>query len=162
MSKPRRAPDIDGSQTDRKAAGPKIVRSAIWSWLLVLTVTGSAPAFDVPKYDPWYYQSTEQGYSFMIPDKVQHFYGSALLYEVNRRLTLQGDDAAASLFTLTLGVMYEVYQDSRGIGFSKRDVMADVLGVAASQLSTERLIFWVDYSTFEKVIMFKVTVRLGH
>jgi len=98
----------------------------------------------------------------MIPDKVQHFYGSALLNEVNRRFTLRGDDAAASLFTLTLGVMYEVYQDSRGIGFSKRDVIADVLGVAASQLSTERLILWVDYSTFEKVIMFKVTVRLGH
>jgi len=98
----------------------------------------------------------------MIPDKVQHFYGSALLNEVNRRLILRGDDAAASLFTLTLGVMYEVYQDSRGIGFSRRDVIANVLGVAASQLSTERLVLWVDYSTFEKVIMFKVTVRLGH
>jgi uncharacterized protein YfiM (DUF2279 family) len=129
--------------------------------LLALTLAGSAPAFDVPKYDPWYYQSNEQGYLFMVPDKAQHFYGSALLNEINRRLILRGDDAAASLFTLTLGVMYEVYQDSQGIGFSKRDVVADVLGVAASQLSSKRVVLWLDYSTFEKVIMFKVTVRLS-
>jgi hypothetical protein len=35
------------------------------------------------------------------------------------------------------------------------------MGIAASQLSSEHMSFWLDYSTTEQVIMFKVAMRLN-
>jgi len=129
--------------------------------LLVLLTAYPAQAFDLPKFDPWYYQSHEQGYTFTIPDKAQHFYGSAMVNELSKQLPLPGIEILGPILSLTAGFMWETYQDQKGIGFSERDLAADAMGVAASQLSSEHLSFWLDYSTAEQVIMFKVAMRLN-
>jgi hypothetical protein len=128
--------------------------------VLLLLAAHPAQAFDLPKYDPWYYQSSVQGYTFAIPDKAQHFYGSAMVNEFSKRLPLPGIDILGPILSLTAGFMWETYQDQKGIGFSERDLAADAMGVAASQLSSEHLSLWLDYSTTERVIMFRVAVRL--
>jgi hypothetical protein len=48
------------------------LKFAVFS-LVLIGLAGSAGAFDLTEYDPWYYQSNEQGYSFTLPDKAQHF-----------------------------------------------------------------------------------------
>lgn len=130
--------------------------------LLMLLTARPAHGFDLPKYDPWYYQSHNQGYRFTIPDKAQHFYGSAMVNEFSKRLPLPGIDILGPILSLTAGFMWETYQDQKGIGFSQRDLAADAMGVAASQLSSEHMSFWLDYSTTERVIMFKVAMRLNN
>lgn len=129
--------------------------------VLLLVGSPTAVSFELPNYDPWYYQSREQGYRFTVPDKAQHFYGSALLNEVNKRLPLPGIDIMGPVLTLTAGFMYEVWQDQQGIGFSQRDLFADAAGIAASQLSSEDVVLWLDYSTQDRVIMFNVALRFG-
>jgi hypothetical protein len=129
--------------------------------LVLLVSAHPAQGFDLPKYDPWYYQSHEQGYAFMIPDKAQHFYGSAMVNEFSKQLPLPGIDILGPILSLTAGFMWETYQDQKGIGFSQRDLAADAMGIAASQLSSEHMSFWLDYSTTEQVIMFKVAMRLN-
>ena len=130
--------------------------------LLVLLAAHPAQGFDLPKYDPWYYQSNEQGYRFTIPDKAQHFYGSALINEFSKQLPLPGIEILGPILSLTAGFMWETYQDQKGIGFSERDLAADAMGIVASQLSSEHMSLWLHYSTTEKVIMFKVAMRLNH
>lgn len=129
--------------------------------LVLLVSAHPAQGFDLPKYDPWYYQSHEQGYAFMIPDKAQHFYGSAMVNEFSKQLPLPGINILGPILSLTAGFMWETYQDQKGIGFSQRDLAADAMGIAASQLSSEHMSFWLDYSTTEQVIMFKVAMRLN-
>lgn len=129
--------------------------------LVILTVPSSGNCFELPDYDPWYFQSSELGYSFTIPDKAQHFYGSALLNEVSKRLPLPGIKVMGPVIALTAGFMFETWQDQKGIGFSQRDLLADAAGVAASQLSGKRLVLWLDYSTREQIIMFNFTINLG-
>lgn len=98
----------------------------------------------------------------MIPDKAQHFYGSAMVNEFSKKLPLPGIDILGPILSITAGFMWETYQDQKGIGFSQRDLAADAMGVAASQLSSEHMTFWMDYSTTERVIMFKVAMRLNN
>jgi hypothetical protein len=129
---------------------------------LVWAVASPARAFDLPKYDPWYYHSDEQGYRFAVPDKVQHFYGSVIVNEFSKQLPLPGIEVLGPILSLTAGFMWETYQDQKGIGFSERDLAADAMGVIASQLSSNHLSFWLDYSTTEQVIMFKLAVKLNH
>lgn len=129
---------------------------------LVLSAADPVQAFDLPKYDPWFYQSHEQGYRFAIPDKAQHFYGSVAVNEFSKQLPLPGIEILGPILSLTAGFMWETYQDQKGIGFSERDFAADAMGVAASQLSSEHLSFWLDYSTTEQVIMFRVAMKLDN
>ena len=127
--------------------------------LLILVLFPSTPAaFDLPDYDPWYYRSNKQGYLFTIPDKAQHFYGSALLNEVGKRLPLPERNLTSPILAFAAGFMYEVWQERRGIGFSHRDLVANVLGVATSQFSSQSLKMWLDYSTTEKIITFNVSI----
>jgi len=130
--------------------------------LLVLLAAHPAQAFDLPKYDPWYYQSDGQGYRFTIPDKAQHFYGSAMVNEFSKQLPLPGIEILGPVLSFTAGFMWETYQDQKGIGFSERDLAADAMGIVASQLSSKHMSFWLDYSTTERVIMFKVAMHLDH
>lgn len=129
--------------------------------MVILQLPSTGTAFELPNYDPWYYQSTQQGYAFAIPDKAQHFYGSAALNEFSKQLPLPGIKVMGPVITFTAGFMYEVWQDQRGIGFSERDLFADALGVAASQLSSEDFVIWLDYSTQEQVLLFNVAWRFG-
>ena len=129
--------------------------------LIVSSAVSPVQAFDLPKYDPWYYHSHEQGYYFAIPDKAQHFYGSAIVNEFSKRLPLPAIEVLGPVISLTAGFMWETYQEQKGLGFSERDLAADAMGVIASQLSSERLSFWLDYSTTEEVIMFRLSFRLN-
>lgn len=136
--------------------------STFLCFALVWAVATPARAFDLPRYDPWYYHSDEQGYRFAVPDKVQHFYGSAIVNEFSKQLPLPGIEVLGPILSLTAGFMWETYQDQKGIGFSERDLAADAMGVVASKFSSDRVSFWLDYSTTEQVIMFKLSVSLDH
>lgn len=130
--------------------------------LLVLALFPSTlAAFDLPSSDPWYYQSNQQGYLFAIPDKAQHYYGSVVLNEFSKRLPLPGIKVMGPVISFTAGFMFEVWQDQRGIGFSQRDLFADAIGIAASQLSNDHVVLWLDYSTQEHVLIFKVALKFG-
>lgn len=141
------------------------VRTTVLMISLVLFILmlfpSSSVAFDLPNYDPWYYQSNEQGYLFLVPDKAQHYYGSALLNEISKHLPFPGIKVMGPVISFTAGFMYEAWQDQRGIGFSKRDLFADAMGIAASQLSNKDVVLWLDYSTNEKVLTFNVALKFG-
>jgi len=119
-------------------------------------IVPTAHSFDFAEYDPWYYQSTDQGYLFWIPDKVQHCWGSAILNEFGKKLNLPAKEITTPLLTLGIGFSYEVWQERTGIGFSQRDLLADMLGVVSSQFSSDDLIFYMDYSTHENIVRFNV------
>lgn len=117
-------------------------------------------SFELPNNDPWYYQSNEVGYQFMVPDKAQHYWGSAFLNEVGKRLPLPQRRITSPALALTIGFFYEVWQESRGIGFSPRDLIADALGVASSHLNSGTVSMWLDYSVSQKTIMINLTRQL--
>lgn len=123
--------------------------------------SSSTSAFDLPQVDPWYFQSTEAGYVFWVPDKAQHYYGSMLLTETFKKFSLPAQEVTAPALAFTVGFFWEVYQERQGMGFSERDLFADVLGVFTSNFSLKSVIMWVDYSTNEQTIMLNVTKLFG-
>lgn len=127
----------------------------------VLLGSSSASAFDLPKKDPWFFQSTEVGYIFSVPDKAQHYYGSMLLTSTFRRFPLPAEKVTVPILAFTAGFFWEVWQESRGIGFSNRDLFADALGVVTSTFSSQSTKMWIDYSTNEKTITFNVSRLFG-
>jgi hypothetical protein len=129
-----------------------IVAAAIIFWFSSPVVHG----FELADYDPWYYQSTDQGIKFWVPDKAQHCWGSAILNELGKKLNLPGKKVTTPLMTLCAGFMYEVWQERQGIGFSGRDLLADALGIVSSEFSTKNLVFYMDYSSRDKIITFNV------
>ena len=127
------------------------------SLLLMLTLlSAGAGGFDLPVSDPWYYQSDDRGLAFMVPDKAQHYWGSRLLAAALDRLPLPARTVTSPLLALAAGLGYELWQESKGIGFSPRDLLANALGIAGQRAGT--LTTWVDYSTVEKTITFNVSV----
>lgn len=122
----------------------------------VLGLSPRASAFEVPENDSWYYQSDEQGYNYWLPDKVQHSWGSALLNELYKQLDLPAKKVTTPMVTLAAGFVWEVWQDGKGVGFSERDLVADALGIVTSEFSSKNLIFYMNYSTDNRVIMFNV------
>jgi len=132
--------------------------------ILIATILfgiSSASAFDLPKRDPWYFQSNDAGYIFSIPDKAQHYYGSRLVTSVFSRFPLPVKKISVPILAFTSGFFWEVWQESRGIGFSKRDLFADALGVVTSTFSSPTTKMWIDYSTYEKTITFNVSRLFG-
>ena len=128
--------------------------------LISLLVVGPACfSFDLPDRDPWYYQSIEPGYAFVIPDKAQHYWGSALLNEIGKKLSLPEERYTGPALALTAGFLYEAWQSSKGIGFSPRDLAADALGVATSHFNSDSFSIWMDYSTREETIMMNFATR---
>lgn len=127
----------------------------------ILLGSSGASAFDLPKKDPWFFQSTEAGYIFSVPDKAQHYYGSMLLTSTFRRFSLPAQKFTVPVLALTAGFFWEVWQESKGIGFSNRDLIADALGVVTSNFSSKSMKMWVDYSTYEQTITFNVSKLFG-
>lgn len=121
--------------------------------LIVLFTAQTAKSFDPPEFDAWYYQSYKQGLEFSVPDKAQHYWGSYVLTEVGGK----SFDRAALVFFA--GFLWEVNDDKRGVGFSSRDLIADVLGVVSSIVnSSESTKLWLDYSVADKTISMNVSV----
>jgi hypothetical protein len=137
------------------------VKTIILASLAFLLFCGTATVqgFDPPESDPWYYQSDDHGIEFWVPDKAQHYWGSLLLNEVGKRLPLPAGKITSPVLSFSAGFFYEVWQDTQGIGFSKRDLAADALGVISSQFSGDSVKMWMDYSTVEKIIIFKFRYR---
>ncbi len=161
---------IDGLRKRTKAKKSKLLPSLslpaklLIGLIILAAVLGLSPdscAFELPNHDPWYYNSLENGYVFWIPDKVQHFYGSMFLVETGQRLGITDESLITPLLAFTAGFVYEVWQESQGVGFSQRDLVADALGVASTQLSSRDVKFWMDYSMTEKTLMFRVRKLIG-
>jgi len=115
--------------------------------VVVLTLCAPAHAFDLPDSDPWYYQS-DSDWMFMVPDKAQHYYGSQLLVKMG----LHPSAAFAA------GLMYEIYQEDQGIGFSYRDLIADAFGVMAGAVNSEKFYLVMDYSTTQEFLTLNAVV----
>jgi len=109
--------------------------------LVALLLPSPAASFDLPDFDPWYYQSNDE-WQFMVPDKAQHYYGSQLLVE-------GGMHPAAAL---AAGFMYEVYQNEIGVGFSYKDLIADAFGVLAGTVNSDKFYLFMDYSTRDEFV----------
>ena len=73
--------------------------------------------------DNWYFQ-TDLDIRFLIPDKATHFLGS---YGLSKII------GPAPAFVS--GIVWEYYQYQTGGLFSRRDLLADALGVASAVLS---------------------------
>lgn len=128
--------------------------------IIVAFLAPASRAFDLPDRDPWYFQSDQAGYTFVIPDKAQHYWGSTFLNELGKRLPLPQKEVTSPALSFAAGFFYEVWQESQGVGFSPRDLVADALGVASSQFSSKSLTMWLDYSVSEKTIMINLTRQL--
>jgi len=124
-----------------RRSGNTLVKTTGFLVLVLLFCSPPIHAFDLPDYDPWYFQSDDE-WRFMVPDKAQHYYGSQLLVEVG----LHPSAAFAA------GFMYEVYQDERGIGFSYKDLIADAFGVLAGSVNSEKFYLFMDYSTTDEIL----------
>ena len=105
---------------------------------------------DEPAYDPWYYVHYKT-YKFSLPDKLQHFYGSAALGKV-----------VGPMPALALGLSKEVFDDQYAkVGFSVKDVVADMLGIMSSQLAqTDNVALWLNWDPTEESLMLQVGIRL--
>ena len=77
-----------------------------------------------PAFDNWLFVNSAD-YRFLVPDKFQHFWGSYLLSQ-----------AIGPASAIVAGVLKEVYDnDVAGVGFSDRDLIANVLGVGSALLN---------------------------
>lgn len=133
------------------------MKTLTWGILISLAFLGATKSygFNPPENDPWYFQSDKLGVEFWVPDKAQHYWGSLLLNEVGKRLPLPAGQITSPVLSFSAGFFYEVWQENQGIGFSERDLAADALGVLSSQFSGDSVKMWMDYSTTDKIIMFK-------
>ena len=127
-----------------------IAKILMWLALVLLIMlfllTMSIKAFEPPKSDLWYY--TDNRLLFSVPDKAQHYYGSQILVETGIHPGL----------VLLSGITYEIYQESTGVGFSYRDLIANGLGVLAGALKSQQLVFILDYSVSDKTIILNAVV----
>ena len=105
---------------------------------------------DPPKYDPWYYVHDSE-YKFIVPDKFQHFYGSAVLTEI-----------IGPMPALAFGFIKEVYDDSEAkVGFSIKDIAADALGVMSAKFArTESVKLWLDWDPVQETLVLNFGIRL--
>lgn len=117
--------------------------------ILSLAPTNESKA-DEPVYDPWYYVDYKS-FKFSVPDKLQHFYGSALLTEV-----------VGPMPALALGVTKEVYDDQYAkVGFSMKDIVADVLGIMSAKFArTERVSLWLNWNPSQETLVLQFGIHL--
>jgi hypothetical protein len=122
--------------------------------LMLLVIVGFSPANELkaesPAYDPWYYVKNSE-YKFAVPDKFQHFYGSALITEI-----------AGPMPALAFGIIKEVHDDVDGmVGFSARDVAADMLGIISAKLARdEKIKLWLDWNAREETLILNFGINL--
>ncbi len=103
-----------------------------------------------PKYDPWYYVDGSK-YRFIVPDKFQHFYGSAILTKI-----------IGPMPALAFGVVKEVYDDEVAeVGFSIKDIAADALGVMSVKFAkTKTVHLWLDWDRSEETLVVNFGIRI--
>ncbi|MCH9024922.1 MAG: hypothetical protein IH931_06270 [candidate division Zixibacteria bacterium] len=104
---------------------------------------------DTASYDPWYY--VDASYKFSVPDKFQHFWGSVALTEI-----------LGPMPALAIGIGKEIYDDKKiKVGFSSRDIVADILGVISAKLTeTEKVSLWLDWRPEDDVIIVQIGIGL--
>ena len=130
------------------------ILKGLLSVILIGIVFSAAPTqetrADEPGYDPWYYVDSKT-YKFSMPDKLQHFYGSAVLTKV-----------VGPMPALAMGVSKEVYDDQYAkVGFSVKDLVADVLGIMSAKFAhTDNVSMWLDWSPGQETLVLQVSVRL--
>jgi hypothetical protein len=131
-------------------------KSAITLILTALVYTAisfftSAFGFTPPVYgDPWYFRNPSMGIQFMVPDKAQHYYGSAMLTATSSKVLGKDVGAVASLVA---GFLWEIKDDHVGHGFSVRDLVADGLGVLTSRIGWSGPVkVYGDYSVTEETV----------
>jgi len=103
-----------------------------------------------PDHDPWYYVR-DDAYKFTVPDKFQHFYGSAILTEM-----------IGPMPALAFGLLKEVHDDSDAlVGFSMKDITADILGVMSAKFArTEKVTLWLNWDPGEETLVLNFGIRL--
>lgn len=103
-----------------------------------------------PKYDPWYYVDDSK-YKFTVPDKFQHFYGSAILTEI-----------IGPMPALAFGMIKEVHDDSEAkVGFSIKDIAADALGIVSAKLARNQSVkLWLAWDPSEETLVVNLGIRI--
>jgi len=140
--------------------GVRRITGILIPFALVMAIGPVCQGFDLPDSDPWYFQSDEAGYEVKVPDKALHFYGSALLNELGKQLPLPKKEVFSPALVFTAGFLWEVWQHTRGVGFSQKDLAADALGVLSSQLRSETFSMVLDYSVSDETITIRFTQLL--
>jgi hypothetical protein len=131
----------------------KFIKTACFLSSLILFLSfcpTDEPAAKSPLHDPWYYVESNE-YEFVVPDKFQHFYGSAILTEI-----------IGPMPALAFGVLKEVHDDVDGlVGFSAKDIAADMLGIVSAKFArTESIKLWLDWDPREETLVLKFGIRL--
>jgi hypothetical protein len=101
------------------------------------------------QYDPWYYQDDNDP-RFWLPDKYQHCAGSFLLTKL-----------AGPEISIGAGLLKEIYDNDHAGGYSIRDLAANLAGVTAALVSSEKIIIFPLYNHSKKYILLFVTVRFS-
>lgn len=131
----------------------KTIKAAIYFstlFLLLSLLAAEESHAEPPPHDPWYFaKSTE--YKFMVPDKFQHFYGSAMLTEI-----------IGPMPALAFGVLKEVHDDVDGlVGFSSKDIAANILGIMSAKFAqTENVTLWLDWDPAGETLILNLGIRL--
>lgn len=128
--------------------------------LLTLIIVTMALAASVdakaPVYDPWYYRDARDPL-FIVPDKAQHFYGSAALATVSQKII---GKEAGTLLSVGAGLLWEINDNRTGAGFSWKDLTADCLGVLTARLAPKSpVVCWLNYSDIKKQITINAAIR---
>lgn len=97
--------------------------------LLILLLPCTINAFDIEK-DLWYYEMQDR-----VPDKFAHFYRSYVMVQV-----------LPIYIVISLDILYEIYDEQRGVQFSYKDLIADCLGaIGGTTFNNKRvklLMYW--------------------
>ena len=130
----------------------RIIRAFSFLTVLVFAISffsAEESKADTASYDPWYY--VDATYKFSVPDKFQHFWGSAALTEI-----------LGPMPALAIGISKEIYDDKKAkAGFSSRDIVADILGVVSAKLTeTDKVNLWLDWRPEDDAIIVQIGIGL--
>ena len=137
---------------DKQLRIHRIIRATQFLTVLVLAMilfSAEESKANTASYDPWYY--VDASYKFSVPDKFQHFWGSVALTEI-----------LGPMPALAIGISKEIYDDKKAkVGFSSRDIVADILGVVSAKLTeTDKVSLWLDWRPQEDVIIVQIGIGI--
>ena len=140
----------------------RILRLLLIAVCLTVALFGQSQAGSYPRdgrfkqldsdSDPWYYVDHQNWY-IKAPDKWTHYMGTYALTEITHQIVR--DKTLAGVFALGMGLLKEV-DDGYREGWSRRDLLVDVGGVASSMFlpSNMKLLAYYDDSS----VMFKLSL----
>lgn len=138
----------------------RCIMAALFALTVLALLAGSfdqAYGFTPPSRDVWYYRQANGGLEFQVPDKAQHYYGSALLAQANSKLI--GNKIIGHAAALVQGFLWECNDNKHGRAFSVRDLYADGLGVLTSFIGWRGNVrLFCDYDTQAETITLNVSV----